>query len=319
MSNNTSEKLSNIDIITLIIFTKVYQERSVTKAAVATKLHASKVSRHIASLRTYFNDELFYRRKAGLVPTDLAHRIYKEITPAVNTITSSLSSDNNGLCKAKLTVHVCPRLMGVIPTAIVNRSAALGIESDWFIFRSKTAKSEEMMENGEVDIMFSLDEIFTDGIESERIGAENSLHLAAVPSHPIWDEEVVTLETIASYGFMYMASDGFNERIDPLQSYCRKHSIEIKETLEVNNLDEWAANISTGRYLGFVGTKSLISYVSGRSNIRVEALPEGAMDALHNSLMQPAYYLNYMASEWDENYNKAVEALRVIYAEVTAD
>lgn len=89
MSKTIASRIANIDIITLVIFIKVYETKSIGKAAALVNSNSPKVSRAISLLRSSLGDELFYRRKSGLVPTPAADRIYSEITPAINIINSS--------------------------------------------------------------------------------------------------------------------------------------------------------------------------------------------------------------------------------------
>ncbi len=316
MSETITNKIANIEIFTLIIFTKVYETKSIGKAAILVNSNSPKVSRAISLLRNALDDELFYRRKYGLVPTPVADRIYSEIMPAINVINSSLLSKKNIGGKKSMVIHVSPLLMPIIPSQISLRSSELGIDAYLFIIKSQSKKTKQMMMNGEVDIVLSLEEISKDGIKSEKVGVEESLYLAASVGHELWkDMDNIDLHHLSRYNFMYMSSVGFNDRIDPFHSYCIKNSIEMKEVLEVENHDELIANIKTGRFFAFVATKAIANHVSLCKELKVKKMPDDVMNSLHNSLMKPSFFISYFSSINDEHYLNAVSALKNIYAE----
>ena len=78
----------NIDLNTLRLFTLIFQTGSLSKAAVRMGLTSAGASRALTRLRTLFDDELFSRHSAGLMPTPKAKELYPRILQSVQQLAS---------------------------------------------------------------------------------------------------------------------------------------------------------------------------------------------------------------------------------------
>ncbi|WAF79006.1 HTH-type transcriptional regulator YidZ [Aeromonas dhakensis] len=71
--------LIDLDLNLLVVFRLLLQERSVTKAAKKLNVTAPTVSKALARLRDWFDDQLFLRTQRGLEPTNLSLTLEEEL------------------------------------------------------------------------------------------------------------------------------------------------------------------------------------------------------------------------------------------------
>jgi LysR family transcriptional regulator, transcriptional activator for leuABCD operon len=71
--------IRRVDLNLLPIFEAVYEEQSLSRAAVRLAMTQSAVSHAVTRLRTLFRDELFVRQARGVLPTPTADSIYAKI------------------------------------------------------------------------------------------------------------------------------------------------------------------------------------------------------------------------------------------------
>jgi DNA-binding transcriptional LysR family regulator len=75
-----------VDLNLLPVFAAVYEERSLTRAAMRLSMTQSAVSHALSRLRAQFRDELFFRESRGVAPTPMADSIFSKVRPALASI-----------------------------------------------------------------------------------------------------------------------------------------------------------------------------------------------------------------------------------------
>ena len=78
--------IRSLDLNLLVVFDAMLKHKNVTKAAEAIKLSQPAMSAAIARLRALFDDPLFVRTGAGMVPTPIAQALSPSIRLVVQTI-----------------------------------------------------------------------------------------------------------------------------------------------------------------------------------------------------------------------------------------
>ena len=68
--------IRSVDLNLLPVFEAVYEEKSLSRAAVRLAMTQSAISHALSRLRSVFRDELFVRQSRGVVPTPAADRVY---------------------------------------------------------------------------------------------------------------------------------------------------------------------------------------------------------------------------------------------------
>ena len=75
--------LRSVDLNLLPVFEAVYEERSLSRAAVRLAMTQSAVSHALVRLRALFRDELFIRQARGVLPTPAADSLYAKVRAAL--------------------------------------------------------------------------------------------------------------------------------------------------------------------------------------------------------------------------------------------
>lgn len=82
--------LTSIDLNLLVVFLRIYHERSLTLAARNLGVTQPAVSNSLARLRELFGDRLFRRSGRGVLPTPKAEEIAAQLCPAMKLLEKAL-------------------------------------------------------------------------------------------------------------------------------------------------------------------------------------------------------------------------------------
>jgi len=83
--------IRSVDLNLLPVFEAVYEEQSLSRAAVRLAMTQSAVSHAVTRLRAVFSDELFVRRSRGVVPTPTAEAIYAKLHDALGSMREAVA------------------------------------------------------------------------------------------------------------------------------------------------------------------------------------------------------------------------------------
>lgn len=87
--------LETIDIRLLQVFDAIYKTRSVTEAAVALDLGQPAVSVALSKLRHHFDDPLFVRTSAGMVPTPFGDALVRPVRGVLDALQVVMGQQNS--------------------------------------------------------------------------------------------------------------------------------------------------------------------------------------------------------------------------------
>ena len=156
--------LSRIDLNLLLVFTSIYNEKTITKAADKLNLSQSAVSNALNRLRYTLDDDLFFRSSDMMKPTKKAEDLIYPIQSALDSIQSSLSSDDFNPGKSDRLFKFClpdiaaGRIFPQLAKTFQNEAPNIQISS------VSTSKGDlEKLKNQELDFIISSD----DGLRSE--------------------------------------------------------------------------------------------------------------------------------------------------------
>jgi LysR family transcriptional activator for leuABCD operon len=147
--------LRGIDLNLLPVFEAVFEERSLSRAAVRLAMTQSAVSHALARLRSVFRDELFVREARGVLPTPVAEMIYAKVRGALGSVRESVAERRGfdpGTSRRKLFVGISHPLGPMIAVRLRERlaSAAPGVEVAYST-RSRPIELERAMREGRID------------------------------------------------------------------------------------------------------------------------------------------------------------------------
>ncbi|QQX81249.1 LysR family transcriptional regulator [Shewanella sp. KX20019] len=309
MLNESLKKITELDVFCLVVFKTLYENGQANTTAKELQVSAPKISRCLTALRMAFNDELFYRRQHGLKPTPLAEQLYEPVCrfyQSIAHIEQVTSKVADPTLLPTLDIAVTQNIMISFAVAIsqhLDKDAIGNIRLHCW-----DPSSTELIHNGELDLGISFDTSHSVDLNSELIGSLDAVYLAGRREHPIWQKlPDITLEHIAYHPFLYLESKGFNDRIDPLELYCRNARIPLENIDKVSTREEWVCHLLTMGSLAF--TPAIEADISNEiSALRTEVLPCEQVQLLHGQMMAPQYYL-IEKNEKNRRYTPARKAL----------
>lgn len=89
--NHNSYALARLDLNLLQIFSVIYQERNLTRAAERLCISPSAVSHALRRMRGHLGDPLFTREAQGVAPTTLAYRIWPDIQQGLSYLERAIT------------------------------------------------------------------------------------------------------------------------------------------------------------------------------------------------------------------------------------
>lgn len=176
--------MNNFDMNWITLFTTIYEERSLTKAAIHLNMSEKTLGLILKKLRIYFNNQLFVRGHAGFSPTPLAIELYEQFYQAQMIVRQAINSCHNSdiaCINKKLTLSMSPQCEFLF-NQIYNRAAHLLTDYS-FNLNSAESVAEEVkkLRHGLIDAYVSLEAVEDSFIENEVI-ASSSLMLCLILS-----------------------------------------------------------------------------------------------------------------------------------------
>jgi DNA-binding transcriptional LysR family regulator len=147
--------LRSVDLNLLPVFEAAYEERSLSRAAERLAMTQSAVSHALGRLRALFRDELFVRQARGVLPTQVAHRIYGKVHPALVAARQAVTDTREfvpGISDRRFFVAIAHPLGPMIAVRLRARlaKAAPGIRVD-FSTRSRPIELERGLRESRID------------------------------------------------------------------------------------------------------------------------------------------------------------------------
>ena len=82
--------IRSVDLNLVTVFEAVYEEHSLSRAAVRLAMTQSAVSHAVTRLRALFRDELFVRQARGVLPTPTAHMVYAKVRSGLGLVREAI-------------------------------------------------------------------------------------------------------------------------------------------------------------------------------------------------------------------------------------
>ena len=147
--------IRSVDLNLLPVFEAVYEERSLSRAAVRLAMTQSAVSHAVTRLRALFGDELFARHSRGVVPTPAADTIHAKLRDALGSVRETVAERRGFDARTSarefflsithpLGPMIVLRLLERLATAAPNISVAAST-------RSRPLELERALHDGRVD------------------------------------------------------------------------------------------------------------------------------------------------------------------------
>lgn len=123
--------MKNTELNLIPIFVAIYEELSLSKAAVRMQISQPAVSKALARLRDIYDEPLFHRTASGVEPTSFASDIYPAMSASLKNYTSTLSASRDFdhrvsnrvfsiACVSVASYELLPNLMAIIAKIAPN-------------------------------------------------------------------------------------------------------------------------------------------------------------------------------------------------------
>ena len=180
------------------IFVIVGNELNITKASEKLNISQPAITKHIKNLEKNLGITLYKRNSRGLTFTEKGENLYNKLKDLINEI---LKVDNQLNQNEKITIGSHNHLLNVIFGKSINQFYLQYPNVDVDLMCLETKEMLEMLENKEIDIVFSkeVDNYKTKNIKYLHLGFLNDIFIANKNScfeHIIFDKTCLQNSTI---------------------------------------------------------------------------------------------------------------------------
>ena len=147
--------IRSVDLNLLPVFEAVYEEQSLSRAAVRLAMTQSAVSHALTRLRALFSDELFVRRSRGVMPTPTADALYAKLHDALGSMRETVAERRGFVArtsKRKYFLAIAHPLGPMIVLRLLERLATvapnIGIAAST---RSRPIELDRALRDGQID------------------------------------------------------------------------------------------------------------------------------------------------------------------------
>lgn len=271
---------ATLDLNLLRIFYVIFQERSLTRTAERLYVTQPAVSKSLAKLRHHFDDKLFIRSYHGLLPTEFAENLYKNLGPAMNSVSDAINANvefDPLALEGQLRISLSPFLFHAIGSDLYEN---IHIEAPnvQLILLNWSSKTLVNIHNKEIDIgvNYEFNNSYKD-VVSELLG-EDEFSIYVRPDHP-FSADSITAEELSKHELVTIitADWNFNESIVAKELKNRGFPAKVSlrselPTVLVNTLLNSDAMLPSSRFLSH--NKSLnLRKITFSDNVAMEVIP----------------------------------------------
>ena len=177
--------MAKLDLDWLNVFVEIYKTQSVSRAAQALGMEQASASLVLTKLRRHFDDPLFCRTSAGMVPTPRAQTIYPDVLEALVRLEKARGATGAFLPQqAKRDFRICmtdiseivllPRLINHLQTT----APGLVVEAEKI-----SPDSRRRLESGDIDLAVGFTPDLEAGFYQQALFAQDFVCLAS-SEHP---------------------------------------------------------------------------------------------------------------------------------------
>lgn len=142
------------DLNSLVVFSAVMSEQSITRAADVLAMTQPAVSNTLSRLRVQLKDQLFYKDGRGIKPTAKALELWQQIEPALGTIERAMTppSFDPASARRRFRVAVSDIMVQLFwpPLRALIESSAGGV--DLLAYPYRIADAARMLSNNEIEL-----------------------------------------------------------------------------------------------------------------------------------------------------------------------
>ncbi|WP_299802797.1 LysR family transcriptional regulator [uncultured Shewanella sp.] len=288
----------DVDVKALVIFKSVYETGCCGETSRQFRISNSKVTRYLSSLREYYQDSLFIRKKEGFIPTARAKAIYPKICE-ISELLSDISVTEICLTpKKECTIAVPPTLSVGLPEFIDCELESCSLSASTHIKHVRPQTCEEMLQGGMCLAVIQDDDHGTQEalkrykstLMATPIGTGQFVYIVAREEHPVWFSGL-SLVDIAHYPFVVTAIEGFNDIRDPLEAYCEQNQLALGSVYKTHSLAGLITKLRSSDAISFLGTHCAADFVGVIHGLKAVRMCAEQYELLHSVIGKPSYSL----------------------------
>jgi len=145
----------NTDLNLFKVFTAIYQQRNLTRAAESLSVTQPAVSNALNRLRANFNDQLFIRTHQGMTPTPFSESIIERVREALQLLNSSLSIKeifDPASSKRKFSISMNDLIEGMLLPKLISRMQEDAPNVSLECVHIKRTELERELAKGSIDL-----------------------------------------------------------------------------------------------------------------------------------------------------------------------
>jgi DNA-binding transcriptional LysR family regulator len=244
--------IRSVDLNLLPVLEAVYEERSLSRAAVRLAMTQSAVSHAVSRLRSVFRDELFVRHSRGVVPTPAADTIYSRLRDALGSVRAAVT-DARGFDARTSTrefrlaiAHPLGPMIVLRLTERLSRAAPnMGIVAST---RSRPVDLDRSLREGRVDL--AIDWLAPQGgVFRSAVLFEDALVAVAREGHPAL-QRPATMKTLREGRFVSLRPRVEGDH--PVPALREWQRADLHVTLEVSEILEVFMIVSQSDLFGLI-------------------------------------------------------------------
>ncbi|MCL1138127.1 LysR family transcriptional regulator [Shewanella pneumatophori] len=298
---------SDLDLLSINILVNLYENKSATFVSHKLNVPAPKISRCLKHAREVFGNELFIRKKHGLVPNEFASQIYpiaKEIIECSKNLQKL-----NGMHELNPTHHfemAAPDLISYpFPKVLLNAIKNAGKDIS-FNISSWTKHSIHDIISGEVDLGLCCSKMLDsikdtdDSLNAIPLKKLNKIFLVCQNDHPILKEDI-NLESIAKYPFINSNIGQSELEPSPFQEYCQTQHIKLTTEMNLTGLTGLFEYLRSSQGIALLPYSSIFTMINNSQDLHVCRLSDVESERLYMQVKEPNLYLVYSDNNKDPN------------------
>ncbi|PML93859.1 LysR family transcriptional regulator [Vibrio breoganii] len=208
----TKDKLKNLDLNLLKLFSVVYQQRNLKRSSELLFISPPAVSQNISKLRNHFDDELFIKTTKGFDVTPFADSLFKALTPIMEQLSVALNEHHQfdpGNLEGTITIEMGQQILPWLPSLLFSQIANVS-PNVAFAAHNITQDTPRMILSEQVDmaIQFQFAHMSKDIYEMPLVDVE--VFAMVREDHPL-KEKAVEVEALLNYNFALIEMPLFNQ------------------------------------------------------------------------------------------------------------
>lgn len=222
--------LSRIDLNLLIALSVLLKERNVSRAADKLFISQPAMSKTLQRLRDTFEDPMFYRTSDGMMPTEKAQYLGKQLPHIIARLEKlvSLPDFSAALCDKTFSISIPPLLAH---GCILDLYERLTIDAPNVSISEHPPMSNpfQLMENGELDFaVYSSNDV--PALFNATYLGNVDLSIYAGPQNSLALKDKVTLEDCLQYQFVNLIVESHSKVAfsHPVENFLIKKGVERK-------------------------------------------------------------------------------------------